>query len=330
MAAASSLEQLRQRVDRRSPRRVDRLGGAERRRELGRAGNPACDLEIGGIVAVLAGDEDVLSGLGRCEEVPALAAAHHPRLGFDLIELQATALEDAVVGLRVQIEAPVEPLFVAIEAVGVLHDELTRADQAGAWARLVPILRLEVVEHLRQVAIRPDLTPMERDRLLVRQRQYERAPVAVGQLEEFGNAVASGGLPELGRRQHRHEELLGADRVHLFADDLDDVLVHPPAEWEKGPDPRADLADEPAAHEQLVADRVGVRGVLPQGRDEQLRRSHYSRGTREASAMANAAGLAIFKRFGRAMPSAIQRSISWKSSSTRMSEETFFSTRPWA
>ena len=40
--------------------------------------------------------------------------------------------------------------------------------------------------------------------------------------------------------------------------------------------------------------------------------------------MASAAGLAIFRRFGLGMPEAIHASISWKSSSTRMSEETFF------
>ena len=56
----------------------------------------------------------------------------------------------------------------------------------------------------------------------------------------------------------------------------------------------------------------------------------YSSGIIEASAIARAAGLAIFKRFGRCMPSAIHLSISWNSSSTRMSEETFFSTRPCA
>ena len=59
-------------------------------------------------------------------------------------------------------------------------------------------------------------------------------------------------------------------------------------------------------------------------------RAGYSSGISEASAIARAAGLAIFRRFGRCMPSAIHLSISWKSSSTRMSEETFFSTRPCA
>ena len=56
----------------------------------------------------------------------------------------------------------------------------------------------------------------------------------------------------------------------------------------------------------------------------------YSSGISEASAMASAAGFAIFSRFGRCIPSAIHLSISWNSSSIRMSELTFFSTRPCA
>ena len=56
----------------------------------------------------------------------------------------------------------------------------------------------------------------------------------------------------------------------------------------------------------------------------------YSSGIRDASAMAKAAGFAILRRFGRCIPSAIHLSISWNSSSIRMSELTFFRTRPWA
>ena len=53
-------------------------------------------------------------------------------------------------------------------------------------------------------------------------------------------------------------------------------------------------------------------------------------GIRLASAIASAAGFASLSRFGRGIPASIQRSISWNSSSIRMSDETFLSTRPWA
>src|SRR4029453_10049822 len=143
---------------------------------------------------------------------------------------------------------------------------------------------------------------------------------------------AAGALPEVGGREGRHEHLLRADRVHLLADDLLDLPVHPPAERQERPDACADLADEAAADEPLGARRLGVGRGVAQGRQEELRgagdhvvRLGYSSGMAEASAIAKAAGLAIFSRFGRCMPSAIHRSISWKSSSTRMSELTFFS-----
>ena len=49
----------------------------------------------------------------------------------------------------------------------------------GARTRLVAVLRLEVVEHLRQVAVRLDLARVEGHRLLVRHRQDELAVVAI-------------------------------------------------------------------------------------------------------------------------------------------------------
>ena len=92
----------------------------------------------------------------------------------------------------------------------------------------------------------------------------------------------------------------------------------------------ADLADEAAAHEQLVADaasasagasrRVGRKSC--EARAIIVVRTQATRaGSADASAIASAAGFAIFRRFGRCMPSAIHLSISWKSSSIRMSDD---------
>ena len=111
----------------------------------------------------------------------------------------------------------------------------------------------------------------KRHRLLVRQRQDEVGGRArSSSLKSLRDPVAARLLPELGRREHRREHLLAADRVHLLADDLLDLLVHAPAERQVRPEPRADLADEAAAHEQLVADGLGVGRVVAQGRQEQL------------------------------------------------------------
>ena len=73
-------------------------------------------------------------------------AAHHPDVGLDSVPAQTAAVEDAVVGLHVQPVGCVEALLVAVERVGVLHDELARAQDAGARAWLIALLDLDVVE----------------------------------------------------------------------------------------------------------------------------------------------------------------------------------------
>ena len=111
---------------------------------------------------------------------------------------------------------------------------------------------------------------MERHRLLVRHRQDVVPALAVLEPEDLLDVVAPGLLPELERRQHRHQHLLAADRVHLLADDLLDLPVHPPAEGQERPDAAGHLAHEAAADEQLVVDGLRVGGRVTQGRQEEL------------------------------------------------------------
>jgi hypothetical protein len=127
-----------------------------------------------------------------------------------------------------------------------------------------------VVPELRQFPVRADLAGVERERLLVGEGQEELPPGPIGHVEELGNPVAPRRLPQLDRGQQWAEELLPADCVHLLADDLLHLAVDPPAEWEVRPQPGADLSDEPAPDEELVADRLRVGGILAQGRQEQL------------------------------------------------------------
>ena len=87
--------------------------------------------------------------------------------------------------------------------------------------RLVALLDLDVVPDLRQVAIAADrLRGVQRDDLLVRDREHELAVGAVAQLEDDVDVVAARALPDLRRVQDRHQHLLPADAIHLLADDL--------------------------------------------------------------------------------------------------------------
>ena len=141
-------------------------------------------------------------------------------------------------------------------------------------------------------------------------RQEELPSGPIGHVEESRESVAPRRLPQLDRRQQWAEELLRADRVHLLADDLLHLSVDPPAERQVRPEPGADLSDEPAPDEELVADRLSIRRVLAQGGQEELRCPGCQRllpssslaWISDASAIASAAGFAIFRRFGTVRP----------------------------
>ena len=110
-------EELRDVLDRPLPRSLHLLGRVSCLGKVGCRRHAGGDLEVGRIVAVLAGDERVLARAGRREEVLAAAAAHDPRLGRDLDRLEPAALEDPLVGARVLAEALVEPGLVPVERV---------------------------------------------------------------------------------------------------------------------------------------------------------------------------------------------------------------------
>jgi hypothetical protein len=196
-------------------------------------------------------------------------AAHHPDVRLHAIPLEPAAVEDAVVGLDVQLVGGLEAFHVAVERVRVLHDELARAQQARARPRLVAFLGLEVVEQLRQVAVGAHLAcDVEGEVLLVRHREDQLGPAAVLQLEDLVDVVAAGLLPELGGLEHGHQHLPRADRIHLLTHDLLRPPVSPPAGREEGPEARADLPCQPRANDQLVRDRLRVGGSLPRGWQE--------------------------------------------------------------
>jgi hypothetical protein len=198
-------------------------------------------------------------------------AAHHPHVGLHAIPAQAAAIEAAGVRLGVTVVARREALHVTVEAVGVLHHELAGAQHPGAWARLVALLRLHVVKREWEVAVGAhEPGDVEGHDLLVAHGQHHVRALAILELEQLVDRITASALPQLGRREHRHEHLLGADRVHLLAQDPHHLLVHAPAGRQPGPHPGPDLADEPGAHHHLVRDGLRISRRLALGGQQEL------------------------------------------------------------
>ena len=168
--------------------------------------------------------------------------------------------------------AGLQPGVVHVEAVGVLHDELAAAQQAGAGARLVAVFGLDLVQRERQVLVGGvQVLDREREHLLVRRPEQHVGALAVGQPEQVVAVVgpATGRLVRFARQQRREEQFLGAHGVHLLAHDRLDLAQHPQPERQPGVHPRRGPPDVTRPHQQPVARQLGVGRVLAQGPQEQ-------------------------------------------------------------
>src|SRR5207249_1859229 len=221
------------RIDRQEPRDLRDRARAWRRhlrtrpgRERRRRRDPAGDLDVRGVPAALTDGDLVLTRRRRRHELVGAEAAHHARVGLYDPVAEPAAVEDLPIGALVGRVRAVERGDVGVEGVGVLHEELARAQHAGPRTRLVALLGLDLVPDLRQVAVGADLARGEpRDDFLVRHPEAQVASVAIPQLEHLRDALpAARLLPDVGRMDHGHRDLLPADRVHLLADDRVDLV----------------------------------------------------------------------------------------------------------
>ena len=182
-----------------------------------------------------------------------------------------------------QLVALVEAGGVDVEGVAVLHDELAAAQHAGTGTRLVAVLRLDLVDRERQVLVGAvEVLDREGEHLLVGRAEQVVGALAVLEAEDvvavLGPAAAR--LEGLLGQQRREEQLLGADGVHLLADDPLDVAQHAQAEGQPRVDAGADPADVAGADEEAVARDLCVRRVLAKGSQEQGR---HVQGHRDSS-----------------------------------------------
>jgi hypothetical protein len=237
-------------------------------------------LPVRRVAAGLAEDEDVLPGRVQHHELVGLGAAHDPDVARDDHGLEPEPLEDPDVRALLGLVARVEPHLVAVRAVGILHDELADADQAGPGARLVAPFCLEVVEHHGQLAIGlDDVGQQQPDDLLVGHRQDHVPAIAILEPGQLGadRVVAPAGPPDVGRVDDRHLDLLGADPIHLLADHLLDALVDLKTERQQRIDARSELAHVTGPKQQPVRRHLGFARIVAKRCEEQLRQTHRRR-----------------------------------------------------
>ena len=164
-------------------------------------------LDVGGVTGLQAAHVGVLADLAFGQEFLRCAAAHRAGDRRDDDVAHRQSVEDLLVGLAVRVILSLEPVVVDVEGVGVLHQELATAQDAGTRAGLVAVLGLDLVQQQREVLVRAVLAlDRQREQLFV--GGPEQIVVAAAVLEPE-HAVAVLGPPVrrlVGRtRQQRRE-----------------------------------------------------------------------------------------------------------------------------
>jgi len=251
----------------------DELGGAVAGwREVfdrGEAGGGA--FQIGGVAGGGGGDE-IFAGLGVDHELLRLRAAHGTGVGFDGKEVETAAGEDAAVDGVVFRVGLVEAGGIEVEGIGVFHEELADAEEAGFGAGLVAELGLDLVPDLGELLVGAELVTGDGGHgLFVGHAEAEIGALAVCKPKHVlaHRRPAAGLFPKLAGHESGKKELL-ADGVHFFADDGHNFVDGPIAEEEIGVEASTELADVAAAQKEFVAGDFGVGGELAEGGDEEL------------------------------------------------------------
>ena len=267
------VEQIHERLNRRSVGRGNLDGRGNTRRVNGLGDGGGHGLGVGG-VATRGRHEGVLTNRRGVQELLRARAAHRTaHRGHDNVA-QAQALEDALIGVALSLVGGVQSLVIDVERVGVLHDELTAADQAGARAGLVAVLRLNLVKGGGQVLVRGvHVLDEEREHLLVRGGQQVVAALTVVELEQRRAVLfpAVRCLVGVSGDQAREVHLLCTHRVHFLADDVLDLAQRTQAEGQPRVNAGGTAANVTGANQQLVGIDLGVSRVLTQSSQEESR-----------------------------------------------------------
>ena len=206
------------------------------------------------------------------------AAAHHAGIGFDGYYLgNARTRKNAVISVIAFPVVALEILLRGVEGIGVLHGELTNADETAARTTLVAELGLNLIYHKGILCVAVGVVAYKLNRgLLVGHAEHHARVVAVGEAKKLAaDALVSARLiPERSGESYREQNLLAADIVHFLADNILDFLRYAAQGEELRIDAVGHVLHIAAAQHQRVAVNNAVGGLLLESFADKLVKFH--------------------------------------------------------
>ena len=224
---------------------------------------------IGGILALRAGDDFGFAGCGQGHEFMGVAAANLAAVCFYRLEIQAAARKYTVVSVIHNLIGLMEAFFVNIERIGILHDEFAAAHEAEAGTDFVAVFILHLPKDQGHLLIRTQfVAEKRRNQFFMSRPEAVAVVVAVLQLEHFRpvSAPPARFMPDFGRLHDGHHDFLGACSVHFFADDLFYLQRHAAAQGQEAVQAAAVFPQHARFQHILMAGNLSVCRNLPQRR----------------------------------------------------------------
>ena len=159
-------------------------------------------LQVSRVIASIAAHNPVFPGRCAHHEFMRLLPSHRPRVRLHHHVLQPAAVENPAVRVVVLLIARVQAGFVQVKRVGILHHELSHAQQPGFWARFIAKLGLNLIPDLRKLLVAAQFFPRDLGHVLfVRHRQTQFSPLAVFQAEQVvaHHRPAAAAFPQFAR-----------------------------------------------------------------------------------------------------------------------------------
>src|SRR3989338_2513628 len=153
-----------------------------------------------GVITPRTDKDAVFSGFCRRHKFMGNLASHHSGIRLRDQTIQARAREYLQISVIHQTVIILQALFIGVKAIGVLHYELTAADQAETGADLIPELGLDLIKNKRKLFIRINIARGQMGNYLFMGGAQAHLPApAVNKTDHyfFHQAVPAGGIPEL-------------------------------------------------------------------------------------------------------------------------------------
>ena len=209
---------------------------------LGDRWNGDSFLLVGGVAAIRAGQDEVLTSIGSDHELLGGSSSDGATVGIHANGIETAALEDACIGPSHGRIGLLQVRCIGMEGVGILHDEFTPAHQSEPGTDLIPEFRLDLIERDGELFVRTQqVTGQIGDHLFMSWTEAETSLLAIFEVEHDSLACcvalpAPAAFPQLGRLQLWQQGLEGAERVKLVAHNRADLAQHSPHQREVGVD----------------------------------------------------------------------------------------------